>query len=89
MSYNEILFGKIRNIDYKQGVGEIVTTSCSYMFTTDCILDDDLNIGDFVKFRAESIHGNNRAYFINKLDLSKNLNDYRVLKSKKYIHPKE
>ena len=90
MSYNQVLFGKIKNIDYEKGIGEIVTSDSNYMFTTDCISTDEiLNIGDFVKFRAEAIHNTNKAYFVKKIDLNKNLNDYRILKSKKYINSKE
>ena len=86
MSYNnQVLIGKIRSINYSSGVGEIVTTNNSYMFTVDCISSPDkLLEGDIVKFRAESVHSVNKAYFIDKVDLNKSLEDYQVLKSKHY-----
>ena len=85
MPYDSIKIGKIRNIDYKTGVGEIITNDNNYLFTTDCISSNEkLATGDVVKFRAELIHDTPKAYFIDKVDLEKGVEGYQVLKSKRY-----
>jgi hypothetical protein len=40
MSYNKIMIGKIRNVDYKKGIGEIIAANGEgFLFTIDDIND--------------------------------------------------
>ncbi len=58
MAFN---IGKVR--EYNGISGTIVTPEDSYMFL-DSDIDDNINVGDLVKFRAEEIHGISRAFFV-------------------------
>ena len=81
--YNNInKIGKIKSINNEFGVGEIVDTETIYLFTINDI-KEDINVGDLVKFRAENINNENKAFFINKIDENYKLND-SYIKSKIY-----
>ena len=86
MSYNRIIVGKIRTIDYTLGVGEIVTPDGNYMFTIDDIsTEEELQVGDMVKFRAENIHDIQKAYFVNKINKEYKINRYNDSETKKQL----
>ena len=70
MEYNQIQIGKVRDIDYKKGVGEIVTEHNNFLFTIEDITSTEkLSVGDVVRFRAEIVHDVPRAHFVKKADL--------------------
>jgi hypothetical protein len=66
MDYKPIKIGKIRNIDYTSGIGEIVTNKDSYMFRITEEMPTDLNPNDYVLFRAEQVQNQNVAFFIKR-----------------------
>ncbi len=81
MNQESYKIGKIKN--YQNGAGEIVTQDDTYLFTINDIKDDNISNGDLVKFRAEKVHDNCRAFFVKKInenfELKKN-----TIKSKIY-----
>ena len=85
MSYNNIQVGKIRNINYKTGVGEITTSDNNFLFTIeDLSTADIINEGDLVRFRAEIVNETPKAYFVSRILPEELKSDYRVLESKTY-----
>lgn len=85
MSYNNIQVGKIRNINYKTGVGEITTSDNNFLFTIeDLSTADIINEGDLVRFRAEIVNDTPKAYFVSRILPEELKSDYRVLESKTY-----
>ena len=66
MDYNIIKIGKIRNINYTTGVGEIVTSKDKYLFRITADMPKDLESNDYVIFRAEQVHNQNIAFFVKK-----------------------
>ena len=66
MDYNPIKIGKIRNIDYNSGVGEVVTNKDKYLFRITSEVPNDLTPNDYVLFRAEQVQNQNIAFFIKK-----------------------
>ena len=85
MAYNETVIGKIRSIDYNKGVGEIVSSNNTFMFTIDDLsTNDKYNEGDLVKFRAELVQDTPKAYFINKITPEEIKDNYNILRSKTY-----
>ena len=65
MDYNVITIGKIREIDYSKGVGEIVTVDKIYQFTVnDSSSFNDLKKGDLVRFRGEKVNNIDKAFFV-------------------------
>ncbi len=74
MSFN---IGKVK--EYNGISGTIVTPEDSYMFL-DSDIDNSVNVGDLVKFRAEEINEIKRAFFVkpyseNTLDKNSNSNN--------------
>ena len=78
MEYNKINVGKIRSFDEETGVGEIVTSSTTYMFTQDDMRTPGLEEGDYVKFRAELINNINKAFFVTKITPEYELHSSRL-----------
>ena len=66
MDYNSIQIGKIRNIDYNSGVGEVVSSEDSFIFRITDDTPNDLKTNDYVIFRAEQVQNQNIAFFIKK-----------------------
>ena len=66
MDYNPTKIGKIRNIDYSSGTGEVVTSEDKYLFLITNDMPKDLSPNDFVLFRAEQVQNQNIAFFIKK-----------------------
>ncbi len=83
MSNYQVTVGKVRRYD---GVsGEIVTNEETYMFTPESIQEGTLNENDLVMFRGEEIHNTKKAYFIQKLDNEKSIDEQvykRLIKAK-------
>ena len=67
MDYNKINVGKIRSFDEETGVGEIVTSTNTFMFTLESLKTPDIKEGDLVKFRGELINDTNKAFFVTKI----------------------
>jgi hypothetical protein len=67
MEYNKINVGKIRSFNEETGVGEIVTSSNTYMFTLNDLKTPNIEEGDLVKFRGELINDTNKAFFVTKI----------------------
>ena len=73
--------GKVRN--YDKYTGEIISQDGVYIFLNENISDcKNLNINDIVMFRGEEIQGTKKAFFVQKLDPEKNIDNeiYKVLK---------
>ena len=83
MEQNKATIGKVKEYDNQKGVGKIVSMYNSYMFLCDDLCDNDINKGDLVKFRAENINGQNKAFFIKKYNLQDDMNG-KTAKSKIY-----
>jgi hypothetical protein len=88
MDYNKttISIGKIKS--YDQATGEIVSQEGIFLFTKEDISDEELiNINDMVLFRGEEIQGQKKAFFIRKLNPTKDLNNqvYTKTKSIKFL----
>jgi hypothetical protein len=83
MEQNKLTIGKVKEYNSKQGVGEIISIYNSYMFTKDDVCYDTLKEGDIVKFRAEKVHDKNKAFFINKYELTDEIGG-KIEKSKIY-----
>ena len=88
MSFKGIYVGKIKSIDYKTGVGEIVTEKEKYIFLIENF-DNSLNVDDIVKFRGEKINDTLRAFFVKKISKENINNNYKVLKSRYIIKSDE
>lgn len=74
--------GKIRS--YDNYVGEIIAKDGTYMFINDNLSDEEkLNLNDVVMFRGEEVQGTKKAFFVKKLDSSKNLEEEVLKKLKK------
>ena len=59
--------GKIYKILKENGVGYIVDDSNMYLFTMNDSKEFELlNIGDIVRFRAEKVNNEFRAFFVKK-----------------------
>lgn len=92
MDYNKatILVGKVRSFD--ELTGEIVSKEGIYLFTQDEISEGEvITINDMVLFRGEEVQGQNKAYFIKKLNPEKDLNNqiYTKTKSIKFLKENE
>lgn len=59
--------GRVKELNKGFGVGKIVAVDDTYLFTINDF-KEEINIGDIVKFRAETINKENRAYFVSKID---------------------
>lgn len=82
MAYSNFDIGKIRS--YDNFVGEIVSQKGTYMFTNkDLSTEEEININDTVIFRGENVQNIKKAFFIRKIDLTKNLNSEIEQKIKK------
>ena len=83
MELNKNAIGKVAYYNQEKGVGRIITNEHTFMFILDDLLDKDVNRGDLVKFRAEKVNNEYRAFFISKYDMNK-FNDSKNNKSKIY-----
>ena len=81
MEFDRIKIGKVRYYDVLNGIGEIVDTNYSYLFTIDSLENKKVENGDLVKFRAEIVNDTKRAFFIEKIDNNYELKD-RLIKGK-------
>ena len=72
MDYNTIQIGKIRNIDYNSGVGEVVGRENTFIFKITDDTPTDLQTNDFVIFRAEQVQNQNVAFFVKKYNEENN-----------------
>ena len=63
--------GKVNKIN-KEKIGEIITPDEIYLFQMKDALDT-IQKGDLVKFRAEEIHNQKKAFFIKKITNSQDL----------------
>lgn len=84
MEVSEKTVGKVCNIDYKSGYGEVVTYDDDdiYMFTIeDIISNEKINKGDYIVFRKEKVNDINKAFFVNKIS-KEELNTDKI---KKYL----
>ena len=84
MEVSERTVGKVYNIDYKSGYGEVVTYDDDdiYMFTIDDIISNErINKGDYIVFRKEKVNDINKAFFVNKISKE----DLKSDKIKKYL----
>lgn len=72
MVYSSTKIGKVKKIDTIAKLGTIITPTETYLFqikdTLDSIKEEDL-----VKFRAEIIHGQKKAFFIKKIENAKDI----------------
>lgn len=59
--------GRVKELNKGFGVGKIVAVDDTYLFTINDF-KEEINIGDIVKFRAETINKEKRAYFVSKID---------------------
>lgn len=59
--------GRVKELNKGFGVGKIVAVDGTYLFTINDF-KEEINIGDIVKFRAETINKEKRAYFVSKID---------------------
>ena len=75
--------GKIKSIDTNFGTGVIVDNETTYLFTLND-LKGNVESGDLVKFRAEIVNDQNRAFFVNKIDQNYEMKD-NLFRGKKYI----
>lgn len=83
MDYNNatVTIGKVRT--YDECVGDIVAKEGTFMFTNEDIAEEEnIAINDMVLFRGEEVQGQKKAFFIRKLNPSKNLNDEIYTKTK-------
>lgn len=88
MEYNnvKISVGKIRS--YDQTTGSIVSQDGNFIFTKEAIVEnEELNPNDMVLFRGEEVQGQKKAFFIRKLNPTKDLNNqvYTKTKSIKFL----
>lgn len=60
--------------DYNGIKGNIITKDDNYFFL-DVDTNNDINIGDLVRFRPENVQNENRAFFVKKL-VMKNEKNY-------------
>ncbi len=67
----EYEIGKV--IEYDGIKGTLVTLNTKYMFLSDDV-NEEINVGDLVKFRGEEVQDINRAYFVKKLHLNNEKN---------------
>lgn len=92
MDYNnaQITVGKVRT--YNSITGEIVAKDGIYIFTQDNIVaGEEIALNDMVVFRGEKVQDVRVAYFIKKLNPSKDLNEqiYTKTKSVKFLKENE
>ncbi len=83
MEQDKSTLGKVKDLDIKKGVGTIVSSIDSYMFTINDINNNDISVDDYVKFRAEKVHNQNRAFFVKKYNENDDLYG-KITKSKIY-----
>ena len=83
MEQDKSTLGKIVDLDIKKGVGTVVSAADTYMFTVDDINSNDISVNDYVKFRAEKVHNQNRAYFLKKYNENDSIYG-KIIKSKVY-----
>ena len=89
MDYNNttISIGKVRN--YDQMVGDIVSKEGTFLFTKEDIAEEYINVNDLVLFRGEEVQGQKKAFFIRKINPSKDLNEQIYTKRKRRYLLKE
>lgn len=90
MDYNnaQITVGKVRT--YNSVTGEIVAKDGIYIFTQDNIVaGEEIVVNDMVVFRGEKVQDVLVAYFIKKLNPSKDLNEQIYTKTKNVRFLKE
>ncbi len=73
--YSEMKIGIINQLNSITGVGEISTSIDTYLFVMTDALDKSLKVGDKVIFRAEFIHNQKKAFFVQKAE-NYNIKDY-------------
>ncbi len=81
---NIIKIGRIETLNKKLGIGEISSSNEIYSFTKNSLENQDLEVGDIVKFRAEKKHQEKIAYFIRRYNENEILPDMSSLTPKKY-----
>ena len=74
MELDRVTIGRVSQFSNEKGVGKIVTPDNIFMFTIDDLTDDSINNGDLVKFRAEKIHDEYKAFFVSKCDMEEYIN---------------
>lgn len=90
MDYNNatVTIGKVKS--YNECVGDIVAKEGIFMFTKEDIVEEEsIVISDMVIFRGEEVQGQKKAFFIRKLNPSKNIDDQVYAKTKKIKFLKE
>lgn len=83
MDYNNatVTIGKVKS--YNECVGDIVAKEGIFMFTKEDIVEEEsIVINDMVIFRGEEVQGQKKAFFIRKLNPSKNIDDQVYAKTK-------
>jgi len=84
MDYRKNKIGKIKSYDYKYGVGSVIDSQNTYIFTINDIKEDILP-GDLVRFRGEKINDEYKASFIKKINNIDEENDNcEIIQAKKY-----
>lgn len=83
MDCNIIKIGKIKDFDSKYGVGSVVDSDNTYIFTINDI-KEPVQAGDVVRFRAEVINNQYKASFIKKVDNDGFDNKIKIIQGKKY-----
>jgi hypothetical protein len=71
MEVGKNIIGKVGAYNQDKGVGKIVTDNNTYLFLVDDLIDKDIKRGDFVKFRAEKVRDEYRAFFVSRYDINK------------------
>ena len=75
----EYEIGKV--VEYDGIKGTLVTLNTKYMFLSDDV-NEEINVGDLVKFRGEEVQDTNRAYFVKMLHYNTELHKRYVKDNK-------